>query len=73
MKGEIKSNEVRVRGDKLYSDNQRIGYVFGNDDDQSDGIYIVLGTEIYQDGKRMGYDCQDGTVRINDGTFWKYP
>lgn len=71
---EIKSNEVRVSGEILYSNEQKIGNVFGNENGQSDGTYVVNGTEVYQNHKKIGYVCEDGTgtVRIKDGTFWKY-
>ena len=72
MRGENKSNEVRVSGESLYSNKQKIGNVFGNENCRSDGTYIVNGTEVYQNHKKVGYACDDGTVRMNDGTVWKY-
>ena len=69
---EINSNEVRVSGENLYSNKQKIGNVFGNENGQSDGTYVVNGTEVYKNHKKAGYACGDGTVRINDGTFWQY-
>lgn len=66
------SNEVRVDGGILYSNRQKIGDVFGNENCQSDGIYTIKGTGVYRNQKKVGYACQDGTVRINDGTIWQY-
>ncbi len=68
---EINSNEVRVQGEKLYSNRQKIGTVFGNENGQSDGTYIVNGTGIYRNQKKVGY-ASNGTVRLEDGTLWEY-
>ena len=69
MKCEI--NLVRVSGGSLYSNKQKMGNVFGNEDGQSDGTYTVNGTEVYKVHKKVGYVCENGTVRIHDGTFWQ--
>ena len=71
MKSEINSNEVRVTGDKLYSDSQKIGYVFGNEECESNGIYTIKGLEVYRKEKKVGYAC-NGYVRLKDGTLWQY-
>lgn len=65
------SNELRVSGESLYSNKQKIGNVFGNENGQSDGTYIVRGKEVYQNHQKVGYACEDGTVRIKDGTYWQ--
>lgn len=69
---EINSNEVRVQGEKLYSRKQKIGKVFGNEKGQSDGTYIVYGTGVYKNQKKVGYACSNGNVRLKDGTLWQY-
>ena len=66
------ANEVRVSGGNLFSQNKRIGHVYGNDDFKNDGIYTVNGEGVYRNGKKVGYACGNGDVRLQDGTLWKY-
>lgn len=65
-------NEVRTSGSDVYVNNERAGYVSGNDYRINGETYRVSGGDVYRNNERVGYVCGDGDIRMNDGSLWKY-
>lgn len=65
------NTEVRTSGKDVYVNNERSGYVSGEDYRINGETYRVSGGDVYRNNERVGYVCGDGDIRMNDGTLWK--